>query len=152
MMRIPAALAAVSIVAAQTFAQEPARGVARLKEVEGNVLVSRESGLGAGREGLRLDAGTRVITTNKSRATVAYDNGCEVTLKENERFEVATGRPCAVLAALPQSILATPAGGAVAATSVAGAGFLATLPALGSAAAAIAAARSWRESQPVSPS
>jgi hypothetical protein len=147
------ALAIASLLAsAQPFAEEPPRGVAQLKDMHGNVLVSRESGLAAGREGLRLAAGTRVITTNKSDETVIYDDGCEVKLKENERFEVETGKPCAKLASMPQSILATPEGATAASAAGSAAIFAATLPALGGAAAALAILRSAREKTPVSPS
>ena len=151
-MKITRVAIAALLVSSQPFAQEPRPGVAQLKDLHGNVLVSRESGLGAGRETLRLGEGTRVITTNKSDVIVVYDNGCEVKLKENERFEVETGKPCAALAALPQSILATPAGATVAASAGSAAVFAATLPALGAAAAGLAALRALRESQPVSPS
>ena len=151
-MKIHLLVLASFLVSAQPFAQEPRPGVAQLKDIHGNVLVSRESGLGAGSEGLRLAVGARVITTNKSDATVVYDNGCVVTLKENERFEVVTGKPCEVLAAMPQSILSTPAGATAATAAGSAALFAVTLPALGGAAAALAALRSLRESQPASPS
>jgi hypothetical protein len=151
-MKILPLVVASLLVSAQPFAQEPLPGVAQLKDVHGNVLVSRESGLGAGRDGLRLAAGVRVITTNKSDAIVHYDNGCEVKLKENERFEVVTGKACEVLAAMPQSILSTPAGATAAAGAGSAALFAVTLPALGGAAAALAALRSLRESAPASPS
>jgi hypothetical protein len=151
-MKIIATVLATCLAIPASFAQEPQVGVARLKDVQGNVLVSRESGLGAGTEGMRLVKGVRVITTSKSGVIVAYDNGCDVKLKENERFEVETGKPCAALVSAPQSILATPAGATVAAAAGATAGYLALLPALGGAAAALAALRGRRESQPVSPS
>src|SRR5450631_529087 len=81
--------ALVAIVfASQAFAQEGSQPVAQLRDVTGNTLVSRESGLAAGTEGLRLVPGTRVITTNKSGVIVVFDDGCQVRLKENERFEV----------------------------------------------------------------
>ncbi|MGZ5104342.1 MAG: hypothetical protein ACXWBR_08840 [Usitatibacter sp.] len=133
------------------FAQEPGRSVAQLRDLAGNALVSRESGLAAGSEGLRLSPGTRVITTKGSRVVVAYDDGCEVKLKENERFEVEVGKACEVLAAMPQSILSTPTGAAVATGAGAAAGYAAALPLLGGA-AGVAAVRSLRESRPASPS
>ncbi len=151
-MKIHLSVLAAFLVSTQPFAQEPRPGVAQLRDVQGNVLVSRESGLGAGREGLRLLVGVRVITTNKSEATIVYDSGCQVRLKENERFEVEADKPCEVLAAMPQSILSTPAGATAAASAGAAAGFAVTLPALGGAAAALATLRGLRESQPVSPS
>lgn len=151
-MKITHVAIAALLVSSQPFAQEPRQGVARLKDLQGNVLVSHESGLGAGRDALRLAEGTRVITTTKSGVTVIYDDGCEVKLKENERFQVETGKPCAMLVAQPQSILATPEGATTAAAAGSAAVFAATLPALGAAAAGLAALRSLRESQPVSPS
>jgi hypothetical protein len=156
-MKITAILIAIIFAVPASFAQVPRVGVAQLKGVHGNVLVSREAGLGAGAEGMRLLRGVRVITTAKSDVTVLFDDGCEVKLKENERFEVETGKPCAALAALPQSILATPAGASVAAASGASAAALALMPALGGAAiggAAISlgAFRGRRVTQSVSPS
>ncbi len=144
------ALAAI-LFASAPFAQDNRPGVAQLRDVEGNVLVSRESGLTSGGDGLRLVAGTRVITTRRSRAVVVYDDGCEVKLKENERFEVETGRACTALVAMPQSILATPAGATAAASAGAAAAYGALLPVLGGA-AGIAVLRDLRESRPVSPS
>ena len=142
------AIAAVFLACAAT-AQEPPRTVAMLHDIAGNALVSKESGLGAGAEGLRLAPGTRVITTSRSRAVVVYDDGCEVKLDENERFEVETGKPCAALVAMVQPMIAAPA--AVAgATAGAASAYAIALPALG--VAGVAALRSRRESQPVSPS
>jgi hypothetical protein len=140
------------VFASQAFAQEARQSVAQLRDVSGNTLVSKESGLAAGTEGLRLVPGTRVITTNKSGAIIAYDDGCKVTLKENERFEVQTGKPCAELMAMPASILSTPAGAAAAAGGGAALAFGAAVPLIGGAAAGLAVLRSIRESQPVSPS
>ena len=151
-MKIYAMALTALLLPPQLYAQEPRAGVAQLKDVQGNVLVSRDSGLGAGREASRLTEGMRVITTNKSGVTVVYDDGCEVKLKENERFQVETGKPCALLVAQPQSILATPAGATVAASAGSAAIFAAALPVVGGAVAGLAALRSLRESQPVSPS
>ncbi len=74
--------------------------IARLVDMQGNVLVSRESGLSSANEQLRLRPGTRVITTSHSEVVVEYDDGCRVRLKENQRFEVERGKPCAALLAL----------------------------------------------------
>ena len=96
-----------------TTAEGVPDAIARLKNLTGNVLVSRESGLTEAVESMRLARGTRVITTTNSQVTVVYDNGCEVTLKENQRFEVKTDKPCRELVALAQSILLEPGGMAV---------------------------------------
>lgn len=79
-------------------------GVARLKSVNGNVLVSRESGLSAGEQAERLLNGTRIITTANSTAVVEFDNGCEVRLNENERFDVDSTRACALLVGQPLGV------------------------------------------------
>ena len=75
------------------------RSVAKLVDMHGNVLVSRETGMVTGAEKLRLVPGTRVITTAKADVIVEYDDGCRVQLKENQRFEVEHGKPCALLLA-----------------------------------------------------
>jgi hypothetical protein len=140
------------LAASQPFAQQADQTVARLKDVNGNVLVSRESGLASGDESLRLAKGTRVITTAHSEVVIAYDNGCEVKLKENQRFEVVTGKPCAALIAQAESILMEPAGAATAATVGGLAAYGALLPALGNGLVGLAAIDGLRGGQKVSPS
>lgn len=131
------------------LADEPP-SIARLKDLHGNVLVSKSSGLAAGGEGTRLAEGVRVITANSSDVVVQYDDGCEVRLKPNQRFQVERGKPCAVLVAQPESILATPEGAAV--TTVAGAAGVTAilLPSLG--VTGIAALLERRTDRKVSPS
>jgi hypothetical protein len=73
--------------------------IASLKRVTGNVLVSQQAGLATGVESQRLVKGTRVITTANSEAVIVFDNGCEVRLRENQRFDVDSERPCALLVA-----------------------------------------------------
>jgi len=144
-----ALVAVFSLAGAASFAQTPGELVARLKNVNGNVLVSRESGLAAGDEALRIAKGTRVITTANSEVTVVYDNGCEVKLKENQRFEITVDKPCRALATLPHSILLQPEGAALASATLGGAAFAAATPALG--VAGVAAILSARSEQTVSP-
>ena len=72
------------------------REVARLRNVEGNVLVSQETGLASGNEAARVHEGARVITTAKARVTIVFDDGCEVTLEENQRIEIDSRRACAM--------------------------------------------------------
>ena len=110
-MRFPGARRLAILVGAlalglATHAQERDGTIARLVEMHGNVLVSRDSGLASGSDRLRVMPGTRVITTAQSDVVVEYDDGCRVKLKENQRFEVERGKPCALL--LAQDILATP--------------------------------------------
>lgn len=99
-------LAAAMLAAGATLAQQGSReGIAQLKSVKGNVLLSREAGLATGGEAARVVEHTRVITTGGSEVVVVFDNGCEVHLKENQRFEVDSRKPCAALIASVESIL-----------------------------------------------
>jgi hypothetical protein len=126
--------------------------VAELKDVVGNVLVSRESGLAAGSEALRLVEGTRVITTAKGTVTVKYDNGCEVKLEENQRFEVESGKPCTALVAQAQSILLEPEGMALAGGAGGFVGLTVAIPAVGGGLIGLQILQTVREKQAVSPS
>ena len=152
-----AALIAMAF-APHSFAQSAGEPIAHLKGVKGNVLVSKETGLASGNESAPLTKGSRVITTANSEVTVVYDNGCEVKLKPNQRFEV-DDRACAELIARAESILSEPAG-ALAATGSAGAIAAGSAIAVSSATLPIAAAgglaglailQGQRESQAVSP-
>lgn len=101
------ALATVaSMGASGAWAQQT---VAKLKQVNGNVLVSGQTGLATGSEAQPLANGVRIITTANSTVTVVFDNGCEVTLKENQRLDVESDKPCAALIA--QAIGPAPAAG-----------------------------------------
>ena len=142
-----AAVALAPPAMAQTRgAPEPAasqRPVAKLKSLKGTVLVSRDSAMVAGAEGAALVAGARVITTARSAVVVAYDDGCDVKLEENQRFQVETGKPCAALVA--QSTVAPPPSAAV------GAPLAGLLVPAGAAAGGIAAIRDARDNRQVSP-
>ena len=101
-----------ALLALQAAAQQvaPQRSVAQLKQLSGNVLVSRDTGMTAGTEALKLANGTRVITTANSEVVVVFDNGCEVRMKENQRLDVETGRPCAALVPFDLAVAAPAAG------------------------------------------
>jgi hypothetical protein len=106
---IGAAVAAL-LVTGSAFAQQPGSTVAKLKDAEGNVLVSQGDAMVAGANDQRLAVGTRVVTTGGAKVTISYDVGCDVRLKENERFTVTLG-PCAVLLTQVESL--GPAAGAI---------------------------------------
>jgi hypothetical protein len=57
---------------------------------------------------MRLQPGTRVITTANAGTIVSFDNGCQVEMHENQRLEIEKDKPCAAL--IPQTILADAAG------------------------------------------
>jgi hypothetical protein len=102
-----AALLALQAGAQQVAAQA---GVAQLKQLNGNVLVSRDTGMTAGAELLKVANGTRVITTANSAVVVVFDNGCEVRMKENQRLDVESDKPCAALVPANLAVAAPAAG------------------------------------------
>lgn len=124
--------------------------IASLKSVVGSVLVSKETGLSSGNDDVRLGTGTRVITTSNSEAVVKYDDGCEVRLKPNQRFEVDKGKTCAVLISQVESIV-TEAQGTAGMGVLAGGSAGELLPALAVGAGGIVAIQRWRQGQSVSP-
>jgi len=70
--------------------------VARLSNLEGNVMVSQGDGMVAAVRDQRVAPGTRVVTMAGGKVVVNYDVGCDVSLKENQRFTVRMGE-CALL-------------------------------------------------------
>jgi hypothetical protein len=107
---------AVVLVAGSAVAQQGA--VAKLSGVEGSVLVSQGDAMVSGVNGQRLPAGTRVVTLAGAKVTVDYDIGCDIRLKENERFTVRLGTDCAALKA--EVVAVGPAAGAIGGGSAAG--------------------------------
>jgi hypothetical protein len=110
-----------------------ARTVAKLKDLTGTVLVSRGDAMIAGTSEQRLPLGTRVVTTAGATVTIDYDRGCDVRLKENQRFTVRDGECAALIAAVETLTPGTAAAGG--GRTVAG---LAGLGLIGAAAAIIA--------------
>ena len=106
----PIGVAVVVLFTGTALAQQPGNTVARLTNAEGNVLVSEGDALVTGSNDQRLTVGQRITTTTGATVTVSYDAGCDIRLKENERFTVAVG-PCAVLAGQVESL--GPAAGAI---------------------------------------
>jgi len=122
-----AAVLLVAVIAGPALAQQQNPTVAKLKDAEGNVLVSRGDALVTASNEQRLAIGTRVVTTAGAKVTVSYDDGCDVRLKENERFTVTMGT-CAALLASVESL--GPAAGAIGG-GVAGATATATATGIG---------------------
>lgn len=101
---------ATALAAGTTFAQQPQNTVAKLADIQGNVLVSQGDAMVAGVANQRLPVGARVVTTAGARVTINYDAGCDIRLNENQRFTVRVG-PCAVLLAEVEAL--GPAAGAI---------------------------------------
>ena len=87
---------AAALGAGVVAAQQPPT-VARLINLEGNVLVSQGDAMVAAINNQRVAVGARVLTTTGAAVVINYDVGCNVSLKENERFTVRVGE-CPVLA------------------------------------------------------
>jgi hypothetical protein len=115
---------AVTLGAPVASAQQPA-AVARLTNMEGQVLVSQGDAMVAATANQRVTVGTRVLTMAGAKVVVNYDVGCDISLKENQRFTVRAGE-CAVL--LTEVV---PLGAAVAVPTAAVAGTVAIVGGLG---------------------
>lgn len=88
---LAAALCAVPAAAQQ------AGTVARLSGLEGSVMVSQGDGMAAATNGQRVGPGARVLTLGGAKVTINYDVGCDISLKENQRFTVRLGECGALL-------------------------------------------------------
>lgn len=103
------AATALSVAASHAFAQSACESadvagrptVAELRDLQGNVLVSDAAGMASAGAGQRIKNKVRVTTTAKAGVTIAFDCGCSVSLKENQRLDVDLPATCpAVLAAV----------------------------------------------------
>lgn len=70
---------------------------ARLKVLDGHVLLGRESGLESVEGTLDVAQGMRVITLTDSRARVSFDDGCDVEIGPNRRYVVDESKACGAL-------------------------------------------------------
>ena len=86
-----AGLGAVAVLAQQP---PPSGTVAKLVDVQGNVLVSGADAMAAAVNGQRLAPGTRILTTAGAKATVVYDKGCSILLRLNQRYTVREHAEC----------------------------------------------------------
>ena len=112
-------IVAIALALGSTTALAQTSGtVARLTDVEGNVLVSQGDAMVAATNNQRVPVGARVLTTTGAKVVVNYDVGCDVRLDQNQRFTVRTGA-CAAL--LSEVVAVGPAPGAIGGgTAVAG--------------------------------
>lgn len=97
-------LATVSALSA--WAQEP-KVVGKLANVTGLVTVSRGGQLTNATNGGQLVVGSRIISLSSGGVTLKFDNGCDVTLKENESITVSDSKECTALLAGVSPMVAT---------------------------------------------
>jgi hypothetical protein len=126
--RISTGIVVAAALAAGSAAAQQQGTIARLSDIEGNVLVSQGDAMVAGSSGQRVPVGTRVVTTAGAKVTINYDFGCDVRLKENERFTVRVGA-CAALLAAVEAL--GPAAGAIGGGTAAAGGTATALSATG---------------------
>jgi len=122
--------------------------VAELREVQGNVLVSDAAGMTSGVDKQRLKNHVRITTTSRAATVVAFDCGCDVRLKENERLDVETPRTCEALLAAVQAV---PIGAPIGAVPAAAGGVSATTGALIATGVGVGAYLIYRNNRNVSP-
>src|SRR5689334_9044679 len=98
LMALPAAFAekaAPTKVAAKGTNGSARSEVARVRVVEGNVLLGQDNGLAAVEGIVEVPLGARVITTADSTASITFDDGCRFDLGPNQRLElVDSSKPC----------------------------------------------------------
>ena len=128
-------LAVVAALGAGPALAQQQGTVAKLADLEGNVLVSQGDAMVAGTNGQRLPAGARVLSTAGAKVTIIYDFGCDVRLKENERFTVDMGA-CGALLASVQTV--GPGAGAIGGGTAAAGGTATTMSVAGGVFAAAA--------------
>lgn len=103
-------LATSSLTAAQ---DEPAV-VAKLNKTEGTVLVDQGKGFRSAKANTPLFEGNRVITLDKSRAEVVFNDGCKTQLNGNNMIAVARKPGCnAAIVAVNGALTAEGAGSIV---------------------------------------
>lgn len=78
--------------------------VATLGQVEGTVLVSQGKEYVAAQQGSALQAGSRILTMDKSGVAVVYKDGCTVRMKENSRLLLSGTGDCAFRTAQVKSV------------------------------------------------
>jgi hypothetical protein len=88
--------------------------IAELKDLKGNVLVSDKAGVSTAVPGQRVINKSRVTTASQAEVIVAFDCGCDVRLKENERLDIDVPRACSGLLAAVQAVPTAVALGATA--------------------------------------
>lgn len=101
--------------------------VAELRDVLGNVLVSDPAGMASAASGQRVKNKVRVTTTMKAGVLVAFDCGCNVLLKENQRLDVDLPNSCPALLAAVTNAAQDVALGAISAPTAGAASFNAPL-------------------------
>jgi hypothetical protein len=121
-------LAVVAALGAGPALAQQQGAVAKLSDIEGNVLVSQGDAMVAGTNGQRVPVGARIVSTAGAKVTINYDIGCDVRLTENQRFTVALGACAALLAAVEP---VGPAAGAIGGGTAGAGGTVTALSATG---------------------
>lgn len=85
---------AIALGAGDAAAQDQSP-VARLINLQGNVLVSQGGAMVPATNDQRLTLGTRVQAGKDASVVVEYDVGCDVPLRQNESLTVGAGACCA---------------------------------------------------------
>lgn len=65
-----------------------------LQDINGKVLVNQGKGLTSGKLGTDLKEGDRIVTLNKSGARISFNDGCMVSLQENQIFVIDSKLGC----------------------------------------------------------
>lgn len=101
-MRSTFVLATSLLAASLAFGQ--GNTVAELKDVKGNVLVGNEAGAASATDGQKVATKSSITTGARAGVVVVFDNGCRVTLTENQNLVVNAESACEALIASVQPV------------------------------------------------
>lgn len=96
-MKIVTVLLLASALVATGQAAEKNTRAPILQELNGKVLVNMGDGLVSGKPNTALKDGDRVVTLDKSKATITFPEGCDVVLEENMIFVIDSQLGCKAL-------------------------------------------------------
>ena len=117
---------ATTLFAASLAVAQTGSTVAELKDVQGQVLVAEGDVSSSATEGLRVAKNVSITTTARAGATVVFDSGCRVVLKESQRLVVDPAMACDALIASVGSAVPAALGAGVAAGGAAAGGLSVT--------------------------
>lgn len=87
------AVAASAAFPLQAVAEAPVV-VAKLSQIQGNVMVNQGVSFSAAKAGMELKTGAKVVTTKDASVAIVYNNGCIKQVKPNSILSVGPASEC----------------------------------------------------------
>lgn len=107
-------VAAIASFVLSAIAAEPAPStVGAVDKVAGTVSVGNLGTVAPAKVGMRFYNGSTVLVSAKGETTLAFDNGCRVTLRGSQQVTVDSKLPCEALIASVKTLTPVVAGATV---------------------------------------